>query len=190
MALSKKDLGKLVKEARKLKSKKINKLYTQQMLANDISKSQSYIGDIESGRTYPSFVLLNQIASACGVSIGFFENTDILNKDIDKFIKLQLNDVNPDNVNKIREELKTNPDTDIDYIYDCLNTSSTIKENGENYSIDLFKTPEGILTFLLKQPALINFCGVDISKLKKDEAYEFVKDVLNQLKFISYKYKK
>lgn len=191
MALSKKDLGKLVKHARKLKSEKINKLYTQKMLANDINKSQSYIGDIESGRTYPSFVLLNEIASACGVSIGFFENTNALDENIDKFIKLQLDNVNSANVSKIREELKNNPDTDINYIYDYLNTStSLIKENGENYLIDLFKTPEGILSFLLKQPALINFCEIDISKLNNDEAHGFIKDILDQLKLISYKYKK
>lgn len=188
MALSKKDLGKLVKHARKLKSEKINKLYTQKMLANDINKSQSYIGDIESGRTYPSFVLLNDIASACGVSIGFFENTDALDKNIDKFIKLQLDNVNSNNVSKIREELKNNPNTDINYIYDYLNNSTSLIK--ENYLTDLFKTPEGILSFLLKQPALIKFCGVDISKLNNDEAHEFIKDILDQLKLISYKYKK
>jgi len=74
MVLSKKELGKLVKEARKIKSEYIGRKYTQTMLASDINRSQSYIGDIESGRTYPAFKVLNEISAACGVSLGFFEN--------------------------------------------------------------------------------------------------------------------
>ncbi|KZL91776.1 helix-turn-helix domain protein [Clostridium magnum DSM 2767] len=66
-----------MKGARKIKSEKIGKLYTQKMLASDLNKSQSYIGDIESGRTYPSFVLLTQIADACGVSISFFQDENL-----------------------------------------------------------------------------------------------------------------
>lgn len=182
MTLSKKDLGKLIKEARRLKSKKINRLYTQQMLANDICKSQSYIGDIESGRTYPSFVLLNQIANACGVSIGFFQDSEILNQDIDKFIKLQLDGVPTDDVCRIREDIKHDPATNINYIYDFINSSE------DNLS-HLFRTPEEALKFILQQPALMNFCGIDIHKLSKEEISNFILDLLNQLKLVSYKYK-
>lgn len=73
MTLSKKDLGKLVKEGRKLKAVTTGNNYTQQMLANDMGTSQSYIGDIESGRTYPSYVSLSKIAEAFGVSLAYFE---------------------------------------------------------------------------------------------------------------------
>lgn len=73
MLLSKNEIGKLVKEARKLKSEKIGKRYTQIMLANDINKSQGYIGDIESGRTYPTYKVLIQIAEACDVHLSFFD---------------------------------------------------------------------------------------------------------------------
>lgn len=76
MVKNKKDLGLLVKKARKLKSEKINKKYTQQMLANDIGISQGYIGDIESGRTYPTVPVLELIANACEVPFGFFGNED------------------------------------------------------------------------------------------------------------------
>lgn len=80
MILTKKELGKLIKSAREMKSKEIEKRYTQKMLAIDIAKSQSYIGDMESGRTYPSFVILNAIAEACGVPMGYFESDEKINE--------------------------------------------------------------------------------------------------------------
>lgn len=76
MVITKKELGKLIKSAREIKSRKIERKYTQKMLASDIGKSQSYIGDMESGRTYPSFVILNAIAEACGVHMSYFESSE------------------------------------------------------------------------------------------------------------------
>lgn len=72
--ISKSQLGQFVKKAREHKSKLLNKRYTQGMLANDIKKSQSYIGDIESGRTYPTFIVICDIADACEVPFSFFTN--------------------------------------------------------------------------------------------------------------------
>lgn len=80
MILTKKELGKLIKSARDMKSKEIEEKYTQKMLAGDIGKSQSYIGDMESGRTYPSFVILNAIAEACNVSMSYFESHEKTNE--------------------------------------------------------------------------------------------------------------
>jgi transcriptional regulator with XRE-family HTH domain len=86
MVLSKEEVGKLVKEARKIKSEKIGKRYTQVMLAKDIDKSQGYIGDIESGRTYPTFMVLSKIAEACSVPFSFFGTTeDELRSDEDSY---------------------------------------------------------------------------------------------------------
>lgn len=76
MLLSKVELGKRVKEARKRKSEKIRKKYTQVMLAHDLDMSQGYIGDIESGRTYPSLEVLSKITEACEVDFNFFTSTD------------------------------------------------------------------------------------------------------------------
>jgi transcriptional regulator with XRE-family HTH domain len=103
LVLGKKELGKLIKQARKIHSDRIDKKYTQKMLANDIGKSQSYIGDIESGRTYPSFITLNEIANACHIPISYFQDDQKINEDIDKFIKLQLTDLEDGEVHKIRE---------------------------------------------------------------------------------------
>lgn len=74
MLLSKNEIGKLVKEARKYKSKKIGQKYTQIMLGRDIKSSQGYIGDIESGRTYPTYKVLIKIAEACEVPLSFFDS--------------------------------------------------------------------------------------------------------------------
>jgi transcriptional regulator with XRE-family HTH domain len=89
------NLGHLIKEARKIKSKGINALYTQKSLANDVGKSRSYIGDIESGRIIPNNNLLKDIAKACGVEIEFFHaylEASIV-KALQKFPETTLKDV-------------------------------------------------------------------------------------------------
>lgn len=188
MVLSKKELGQLVKKARKLKSEKNNKLYTQKMLACDINKSQSYIGDIESGRTYPSFVLLNEIAAACEVSISFFVPEENLDNHIDKFIKLQLADTLDTEVDEIRKYIKNDPDVKLNHIYDY------VKDNGdilkETSSCNTFKTPEEALSFFLNQQIIQNFLQIDFNKMSQEEQISFRNDVLSQFKLISYKYKK
>lgn len=73
MVLSKREIGLLIKEARKHKSEIICKKYTQGMLAEDLELSRGYIGDVENGRIYPSYVLLNRIAEKCEVPLSFFE---------------------------------------------------------------------------------------------------------------------
>lgn len=84
MVLSKEELGILIKSARKIKSKNIESKYTQEMLAKDIGISRSYLGDIEAGRTYPNYVLLNKIAAACEVPFSYFgDMNDVVLKMID-----------------------------------------------------------------------------------------------------------
>ncbi len=73
MVLSKKEIGLLIKEARKHKSEVIGKKYTQGILAEELELSRGYIGDVENGRIYPSYVLLNRIAEKCEVPLSFFE---------------------------------------------------------------------------------------------------------------------
>ncbi|EES48233.1 XRE family transcriptional regulator [Clostridium botulinum] len=80
MTLSKTDLGKKIKEARKLKSERSGKKYTGQNLADDLKLSRSYIGDIESGRKYPSYELLTAIADACEVPFSFFNESNYYEK--------------------------------------------------------------------------------------------------------------
>ena len=82
MVLSKKEVGLLINKARKHKSEIIGRKYTQTMLAEDLELSRGYIGDIENGRIYPNYVLLNKIAEKCEVPLSFFvdEKKNIITK--------------------------------------------------------------------------------------------------------------
>lgn len=177
MILSKKDLGQLIKSARKLKSKEINKLYTQKMLANDIHRSQSHIGDIESGRSYPSYSILNKIAVACNVPMSFFESDDI-DASINQFIEFQLKGISDSDAYELKEALKKDPHLDLNYITRILHNNETT-----------FETPDKILRVLLKQPSFINFCGIDFNKLNDDQSSKLVNELLESIKVISSKYK-
>lgn len=73
MTFSKKELGRKIKQAREFRTEKDNKRYTGKMLSEEIGISRSYLGDIESGRTYPSYALLSKIANACDVPLSFFD---------------------------------------------------------------------------------------------------------------------
>lgn len=76
MKLSKEQVGKNVKKAREIKSSQTGTKYTQKMLAQDTGFSQSYIGDIESGRSYPSRAFAVAAATACGISLDFILGTE------------------------------------------------------------------------------------------------------------------
>lgn len=102
--ISKEELGKLVKNARKIKSEKTNKRYTQKALATDIAKSQGYIGDIESGRTYPTLVVLSDIAKACEVPLNFF--ADIENV-IQEYVGKQLGDYPSETQDMVKDYIYT-----------------------------------------------------------------------------------
>lgn len=121
MVLSKNELGKLVKNARGNKAKKIGKKYTQIMLAADIGKSQGYIGDIESGRTYPTFRVLSRIAEACEVPFSFFDDAEA--NTLKKIINIDYPDMNYDEVREFSNHIisilkasKSYPNIDIDIV--------------------------------------------------------------------------
>lgn len=72
MNTSKNSLGKLIKEARKIKSERTATRYTQELLSIDVGLSKSYIGDLEYGRYTPSYELLIKISKACNLPFSFF----------------------------------------------------------------------------------------------------------------------
>ena len=65
-------LGKKIKFLRSKKSSELGYKYTGQMLADKLSISRSYLGDIESGRIHPNPGLLSRLASALDVDVNFF----------------------------------------------------------------------------------------------------------------------
>jgi transcriptional regulator with XRE-family HTH domain len=105
MVMSKVEIGKLVREARIKQELKSGKKFTQQMLADAVRKSRSYIGDIESGRIYPNYVLLVEIAEACGVHLSFFGEMDDI---LDNIIKKRHPEMTPDVRNDFAKFISAN----------------------------------------------------------------------------------
>lgn len=182
--LPKKDLGKLIKKAREYKSKKINKLFTQKMLADEIGKSRSYICDMERGRTYPSFATLSSIAKACGVPLDFFQNYDDIDYALNKFIKLQLTGLSESEITNIRETLKEDDDLKIDYIYSYINSHNFNLEKDQK-GIDNSKNPEHIIKYILQSKTLLDFY-----EIKKENSKKFADEALHLIELTSYKYKR
>lgn len=200
MPLSKEEIGILIKKARKLKSEKIGKKFTQNDLAESLGKSRSYIGDIENGRTYPNYRLLAEIAKVCEVPLSFFdESNNLLLSIINKFFPNM-------NIEEQEDFAKYISDTLDSYTTEMIDWDINIwREAFEDYKNLLiaeefrlyseiedykFKTPESAMQFILKQPAIMGFGGFDTNKMSDDEIVEFANELLRQLKLISYKYKK
>lgn len=72
---------------------------------------------------------------------------------------------------------------------DCVE-SGYIKEEMSLYETGEFESAEAAMQFILKQPAIMGFGGFDTTKMSDDEIIEFANELLNQMKLISYKYKK
>lgn len=71
------------------------------------------------------------------------------------------------------------------------NDNKLIKIKQENsYEAGEFTTAEAAMQFILKQPAIMGFGGFDTNKMSDEEIIEFANELLNQMKLISYKYKK
>lgn len=68
--------------------------------------------------------------------------------------------------------------------------SSQLKEETSLYETGEFQSAEAAMQFILKQPAVMGFGGFDTSKMSNEEIIEFANELLNQMKLISYKYKK
>lgn len=68
--------------------------------------------------------------------------------------------------------------------------TNCIKEGVSLYETGKFDTAEEAMQFILKQPAIMGFGGFDTTKMSDEEVIEFANELLNQMKLISYKYKK
>lgn len=70
--MEKSEVGKRVKIARRVYEKITGEKLTQEILADKIGVSRSYIGDIESGRTYPTLTVLFDISKALEIPVEYF----------------------------------------------------------------------------------------------------------------------
>lgn len=218
MLLSKEELGLLIKEARKLKSKRIGDKFTQNDLAEAIGKSRSYIGDIEVGRTYPSYRILSSIANACDVPLSFFGDTDSL---LEEIIERYYPDMNDEEKKDFAQYIKESINSPVGIVEWDLNTWKDIyddfkkypvipplsdeelddiqdwqKKEDEKYLKSLytnqieFKTAQEAIQFILKQPTVMGFGGFDSIKMSDEEIIDFANELLRQIQILSYKYKK
>lgn len=73
----------------------------------------------------------------------------------------------------------------LDYLLGVSNNNSTSKEIPEEFS-----SPEAAMKFILNDNTIMGFGGFDVNKMSDDEVVEFANELLNQLKILSYKYKK
>ena len=63
------------------------------------------------------------------------------------------------------------------------------KENEDNLPQN-FKTPQEAMEFMLKLPMLAAFGGYDLESMDDETIMEFATEILQQLKLVSFKYKK
>ena len=63
-------------------------------------------------------------------------------------------------------------------------------EETETVFPDHFSTAQEAMQFLLAQPAIMGFNGVDIRDLDDDTVLAFAAEILAQMKLVSFKYKK
>lgn len=92
------------------------------------------------------------------------------------------------------ENGKSNPKIDtLEKICDALNIE--IKDVLENEQIQknentYFDTATAAMEFILSQPSIMAYGGFDIRNMSDKDKIDFANDLLQQLKLLSYKYKK
>lgn len=149
--MDKKGLGIKIRQARKLYGEKHQIKFNQQNLADKIEVSRSYIGDIETGRTYPSIIVLKKISEACELPFGFFDDTN------------GIKDTSPENderelMNIIKQSLKDSQT----YQFDAF--ACKISTLIQNSNINLSTTEEQKILDIIK----LTLAAIDESKKENE----------------------
>ncbi|WP_454053411.1 helix-turn-helix domain-containing protein [Clostridium sp. Marseille-Q7071] len=158
-------IGERIKELRKENG------ITQEELAKNIDVSTSMVGMYETNARKPSYEVLIKIAKYFGVSTDYLLNTE---EKLDAAMN-SLNKINHMTKETLAPKHKGTNKNDVDK---------------ELCDIDQFSTAEEAMQFILKQPSVMGFGGFDINAMSEDEILDFANELLNQLKILSYKYKK
>lgn len=158
-------IGEKIKELRKENE------ITQEELAKNINVSTSMVGMYETNARKPSYEVLIKISKYFGVSTDYLLNTG-------EKLDSAMNSLNK--INHMTKETLTPK-------HKCINKNDGDKELCD---IDQFSTAEEAMQFILKQPSVMGFGGFDINAMSEDEILDFANELLNQLKILSYKYKK
>ncbi len=85
--MDKAEIGNRIKLARALYQERTGEKLTQDMLAEKIGVSRSFITGAERGNSLPTIITLNEIAKVCGVTVDFFVNPSFGKDEIPQELK-------------------------------------------------------------------------------------------------------
>lgn len=124
---------------------------------------------------------INELRKAKGITLK--ELGEILNLGESTMSMYENNKRSPDydTLNAIADYFKVS----VDYLLGRSDIKTTTKVIPDDFS-----TPEEAMQFILKDNTIMGFGGFDINKLSDEEVVEFANELLNQLRILSYKYKK
>ncbi|MBS4535605.1 helix-turn-helix transcriptional regulator [Clostridium sp. D2Q-14] len=80
-------------------------------------------------------------------------------------------------------------DVSLDFLMGNSNIRNPYKDKKDPFPEE-FTSPEEAVKFLLEQNVIMGFGGFDVNTMSDEEVLEFANELLNQLRILSYKYKK
>lgn len=158
-------LGDNIKRIRK------DKKMTQEILANELGISRSYLGDLENNRRNPSSKTLEKLSNKLDVSIQFLltghEMEEEFNAEIEKEALEKLQKKFDKNINDSKERI-------IEQITNNLENFTKIQTLSLNKFITLLNQYEDNPEFLIDLLSLINFISIGKNEFINDdiESYE------------------
>lgn len=141
---------------------------------------------------------LKRIRNLRGLSLQELSNlTEISKSYINNLERNSRSNPSMEVINKLAIALKCDKN---DLIYEEQLTDSDLDELDKKYSnmkreVDLFEIKEfdnkkDALDFIYNQPAILGYNGFDTDKLTDREIINFANELLNQMRLLTYKYKK
>ncbi|HCW53815.1 MAG TPA: transcriptional regulator [Clostridium sp.] len=121
---------------------------------------------------------LNELSRLCGVSAGYISALE----------RNEKKNPSQKTLKKIADVLEIPLESLFNFKFMPLSyeEDKDIKDNYEEY----YRTPKEAALFLLKTSSVMSYCDYDLSLLSEDEINDFSQDLLNQLKLLSFKYKR
>lgn len=148
---------------KRLKKARVDNGMTQQELADLINTSKSMISGYENGKNDPARSVLINLSKQLNLPISYLMGLD-------------------NNLDKNNQK-------------NFLTKSSIEKKSNDDFFENLipqyfFSSPQAAVFFLLNQDTIEKFNEFDITKLSEKNQLEYVNEILNQIKLVSYKYRK
>lgn len=147
---------------------------TQQQLAAKASISRSYLADVEKNRYNPSLDTLSMLAEALGISTSELLDKQIKTDGLTKASDKSVQGISS-SVDSGKDEYDIHKDVQSAITMDIIPERFTDAEEARAY---------------VKKHKIFASEGFDVVKFTDDEILEFANALLDQMKMVSYKYKK